>query len=1000
MFTPMMASAAGYASTAYFYNLGRFKFDAEQRQDCIYQIQNMRLDNYILVGALIVTAVMNFIFVGYPAFPLEPRWLLLLWNNCVFACITFGLVSVWLALHGSIAQRSARVKILTQAVRPPVPSLKDIQEAMRAQEIGFSAELEKDRRETPPQTLVFNHKQVYPNLHTPSTGTVNPVVRQESFEGGGARRYFEPPAFLVPTTDSSDAAGVGAVPKPTGPPPGRTVPQVTRRPRAKGKPKNAEAVDWLSDAPYAGEEVLQHLETADNGGPGRSAVMYSHFWMLRRVQRGYACFDAYARISLVVAAQQMLLVCAYYSLGHFMSKMDHWPTRAQNPGAAWLSLAASVFASTTLFKLDLFCGWRSRYLMMITLIAPALCAGLAIHLAAARTNHGKGGIRPCDQVIPAWLPWFLAIVACVGHMCWILLIQRMSAPLVENSSSGLPLSFRSTIYLDIFGWHSRHFSAAAVLNAVDCAHHWENAEKMLYDSMDKQRGDNKYLVMAHQDAKQISKTLTHMTQPEVACHLTREEQDDLQQLKYTVEDYVHELESQMSLPVREDAKSGAPAWLQCTCVEGASEEVFWVDCRSAQVSWMIPEEGQIVDLVRLRRSLEELEARQALSPKTFQAAAVAADALPFELMPENPDQEVSSSQLPWKCIRLSCYAQLGAWIFTVLVILFDRKYYDSAVAPREMYDHVALWKVQTDWPHEYFRPSALACDAQRRLMLGDQFAIYAADLELIGESAETSVEVFKGQEESRSKPVKFLRTVTLEPMMLTSELDRSWRSFGFLPKKGKLLLLTQDGTEVEEYSLHRHHYVKTWTLSNSLPHKKLEAIQAVEGEEAEDCAKDSSGFVNAGWLLYAATDSGQVVTLCPTFRNELHPLLMVISLRRRKAAKDLVEVVDSHTGTTKASSSRIIAVVRDPSTGWFWLLNTNTEGIAEVTAWDLEKEKNMEVGRWALPSGRWWVPGMCHLGHNQGFLLAAAADTNRVGQAGRDHTGRWVRFNVDVDNVV
>lgn len=43
MFTPLMASAAGYAATAYFYNLGRFKFDAEQRQDCIYQIQNMRL---------------------------------------------------------------------------------------------------------------------------------------------------------------------------------------------------------------------------------------------------------------------------------------------------------------------------------------------------------------------------------------------------------------------------------------------------------------------------------------------------------------------------------------------------------------------------------------------------------------------------------------------------------------------------------------------------------------------------------------------------------------------------------------------------------------------------------------------------------------------------------------------------------------------------------------------------------------------------------------------
>eukprot|EP00435_Cladocopium_sp_Y103_P008125 s4470_g2.t1 len=224
------------------------------------------------------------------------------------------------------------------------------------------------------------------------------------------------------------------------------------------------------------------------------------------------------------------------------------------------------------------------------------------------------------------------------------------------------------------------------------------------------------------------------------------------------------------------------------------------------------------------------------------------------------------------------------------------------------------------------------------------------------------------------------------------------RSFAFLPKKGKLLLLNQDGTEVEEYALRGHHKVKTWTLSNSLPHKKLEAIQAVEGEESKDCAKESSGFVNAGWLVYAATDSGQVVTLCPTYRNELHPLLMVISLRHRKAAKDLVEVVDSHTGTTKASSSRIIAVVRDPSNGWIWLLNTNTEGMAEVTAWDTESERNKEMGRWALPSGRWWVPGMCYLGPNQGLLLAAAADTNRVGQVGGPEIWRLAPAKRKSDN--
>ncbi|CAJ1374520.1 unnamed protein product [Effrenium voratum] len=1019
MATPLVASA-GYAGAAYFYNLGRYKFDAEQRQDCMYQIQNMRLaqwglfredvrdlfalstanmDNYILVGALIVTAVMNFVFVGYPAFPLEPRWLLLLWNNCVFACITFGMVSVWLAMHGSIAQRSARVKILTQAVRPPVPSLRDVQEGMRA---------------------------------------------QESFEGGGARRFFEPPAFLVPFAEPRDE-----VPKPSGAASvQRTVTApVQRKPRAKGKPKT-EAVDWLTDAPCANEEVLQHLETADNGGPGRSAVMHSHFWMLRRVQRGYACFDAYARICLVVAAQMnMLLVCAYYSLGHFMSKMDVWPTRAQNPPAAWLALAASAFASTTLYKLDLFCGKRFRTLIHFTLLTPPALAGMAIHLAAARTNHGKGGVRPCDQVVPAWLPWILAILTCLGHACWVVLIRKVAKPLLE--SSGLPLSFRSTIYLDVFGWHSRHFSASAVKNAVNVAQ-WESPERVLYEAMEK-KPDHKCVVATHKEASRISKALQQLLRPENVTHLTQEELEDLQQLKFTMEEYVQDLETQMSMPHRETAASDAPAWFQSTCVEGASEELYWVDCRSAQVAWNMPEVGQIIDLVRLNSSLEELQARLDNSPKSgFQAAAVAADALPFELMPENPDTEqlgvvkmclqwvvlnlqgfvvmlvmlvmrISSSQLPWKIVQLTCLAQLGVWLFTVAVILLDPKrhgfgrYYDSAVAPREMYNRLALQTVQTDWPHEYFRPSALACSnftEDSRLMLGDQFAIYGADLDLIGlHDVEDSIQERQerpvaqvvnrfvrrawgaagglhspvGREEILS--TKPLRTITLEPQILTTDLNMAWKSFGFLQKKGKVLLLSQDGTFVAEHSLRSHKYVKTWALSRTLPHKRLEAIQAVEGAEAAECSSGGAGFVDHGWLLFAATDSGQVVTLCPTFRGELHPLHMVISLRRRKAAKEVTEVVDSHTGTAKASSQKIIAMARD-SRGFFWLLETHTEGHAEVRALDLDK--GSEVGRWVLPSGRWWVPGMCQLAEGQGFLLAAAADTNRGGQVGGPEIWRLV----------
>ena len=72
--------------------------------------------------------------VGYPTFPMEPRWLVVIWNNSVFSCIIFGMVGVWLAMNGSIAATSACTKVLTQAVRPPVASLRETREAMRAQE--------------------------------------------------------------------------------------------------------------------------------------------------------------------------------------------------------------------------------------------------------------------------------------------------------------------------------------------------------------------------------------------------------------------------------------------------------------------------------------------------------------------------------------------------------------------------------------------------------------------------------------------------------------------------------------------------------------------------------------------------------------------------------------------------------------------------------------------------------------------------------------------------
>eukprot|EP00435_Cladocopium_sp_Y103_P046597 s360_g13.t1 len=140
--------AAGYAATAFTYNRDRFHFNAKQRQHRIHQNQSMKLElwklfredvrdlfelttsnmnTYMVVGSLLVTCIIGFIFVGYQEFPMEPPWLLLIWNNSVFSAITFGILSVWLATHGSSSSNSAATKILTQAVRPPVPGLTEEQ---------------------------------------------------------------------------------------------------------------------------------------------------------------------------------------------------------------------------------------------------------------------------------------------------------------------------------------------------------------------------------------------------------------------------------------------------------------------------------------------------------------------------------------------------------------------------------------------------------------------------------------------------------------------------------------------------------------------------------------------------------------------------------------------------------------------------------------------------------------------------------------------------------
>jgi len=963
MFAVGVAALVGTAAYAYSYNLGRFKFNALQRQECLHHYQDMRIelwnlfredvrdvfectranmDNYMVVGTLIIASVMNFMAVGYPTFPMEPPWLLVIWNNCVFSCIIFGMVGVWLAMNGSIAATSASTKILTQAVRPPVASLLEISEAMRAQE---------DYEKQP-----SNFAQV------PSFMEDSQLPRSD---------------FVSQNVSSLRRAA--------------SVPVIRRNRSHLGTPPELENLQWLDESAHASEDVLKRLNTQDDGGPGRAAALYSHFWMLRRVQRGYACFDAYARISLAVSAQQMVLVESYFALGHFMSKSQGWPSPVQNTEGAWLALLMGVYAVWILFKLDLYMKRSQRLLVQAGLWLAPMLAGLATQLFNMRTMYGEGGVRACDQLVPVWLPWIVALLACASHMLWIVIILFVSRPVLANLE--LPVSFRAAIYLDIFGWHSRHFKASVVENPSGPVAHWDVEPGAVEPAALSPKGDDQRRAFAtFTEAKRLSRALTKLSRPEAAKHFAPEDKVSVDHMKTVLDEELKDLQTQLSMPWSRQTSEGwsrqtsplGSSWLQSACDDGSGALVpYWVDCRSGQVIWSRPD-GTILDLVRITESVQELLDR-INSNEDMTGPMVNAEALPFELMPETPDSDVSSSILPWRSLQLVCFAQLVVWLGSILVLLWDPFYFNTPLAPREKYNPWVLRRLNVQWPHQHFRPSAMTCGTDdATVYVGDQFAIWSADLYWDDEATEIyeqDVHSLRGRRHLKrhehladveQRPLK-LQNVTLHPVIPAIDLEASWTSFGILRRKGKVLMLHQDTRNLTEQSIYP--WIpgkKSWRLGNSLPHHRLMALQVMEGKDAVVCS-DRSGFVDMGWAVLGGTDSGQVIVLCPTLEDELRPVQMLISLRRRMVAESVVSIVDSHTGSMSPRRETIIGVDIDPAMEILWILSQANDGSSSMRLIDQRTQKVVDT--WPLPSGRWWAPGFCNLGFTQGFVLAAAAET-------------------------
>jgi len=149
----------GIGLSLFSYNRKNFMFDSEQHIRRDYQGWNMnikrfelfredvrdlvgltvsKMDNYMIIGTLQLGFSVRFFCEGKPLQGIWPSWLIGMWAIANIGAFTFFLLSMWLAMHASIASHSFGVRMLTQFVRLPLPTREQL-DASRARAEDFEA---------------------------------------------------------------------------------------------------------------------------------------------------------------------------------------------------------------------------------------------------------------------------------------------------------------------------------------------------------------------------------------------------------------------------------------------------------------------------------------------------------------------------------------------------------------------------------------------------------------------------------------------------------------------------------------------------------------------------------------------------------------------------------------------------------------------------------------------------------------------------------------------
>lgn len=387
--------APGIATKLFGYNRENFQEDREQRMKKEFKERNYRvcqaalwredvrsfvslteqkMSLYLIVNVLLLSFTVS-LWVEGQLPESTPDWLVMGYQVSCVVAFSFHLLTIWLSMHASIAAKSYQTRVLTQLVRLPIPTWSELEACRTA-----GSEFEK-----------MESRQMF---RVPFV-----TGKQESFVAGNTASQMA----------DAEAAGV-----------------------SRSEASAEESKEALATDPWGLERRGDDVYELDNPNPEEISEL-RHMKLMRQAAVYWQTYDAFARVSMSVGINQLMLGMSYYILGYALLEL-------KAVCASLAGVVAFMGSAEVILRVDLTLPPNSQRLVQCL-----VAVGPIISFAAAYVHSfGKETSKEFAELL-APLAYISNGVA-IGCMTFFLKVDQ------QANGAMIPNAFKSVLYLDIFGW--------------------------------------------------------------------------------------------------------------------------------------------------------------------------------------------------------------------------------------------------------------------------------------------------------------------------------------------------------------------------------------------------------------------------------------------------------------------------------------------------------------------------------------------------------------------